>query len=246
MSLLELKNELQKLADLEIAKRKATFRNQKIDDLARFFKTGKGEYGEGDMFLGITVPVQRKIAKKYASLSLLDIKSLLQSKIHEHRLTALFILIGQYQKSDKDQKGIVYNFYIENLSGVNNWDLVDSSAYKIMGDYLLDNTEEKEILYKLVKSDNLWERRISIITTLTLIKNRQFEDTLRLAEELLHDKEDLIHKASGWMLREIGKINQEVEEEFLEKHYKTMPRTMLRYAIERFSEEKRSYYMQKA
>ena len=211
--------------------------------LSGFFKTGKGQYGEGDVFLGITVPLQRKLAQEYLSLSQPNIQKLLDSKIHEHRLTALFILIKQYQQSDLKTKKEIVDFYLKNLNSINNWDLVDLSAPKILGDYFQD--KDKTVLYKLAQSNNLWKRRIAILATYTFIKNKQFNDTLKIAELLLEDKQDLVHKAVGWMLREIGKIDQKVEESFLKKYYKIMPRTMLRYSIERFPEKKRKYYLKK-
>jgi len=222
-----LKEELERNKDAEKAK-----------VYSRFFKTGKGEYGEGDLFLGLSVPKQRKIAKNYIDLNLDEIQELLLSKIHEHRLVALMILIFKYKKNfDKE----IVDFYLQNTKNINNWDLVDLSAYQILGHYLLD--KDKSILYKLAKSDNLWEKRISIISTYEFIKNNKFEDTLEISEILLNDKHDLIHKAVGWMLREVGKRNLETEEEFLKKYYKQMPRTMLRYSIEKFWEEKRKFYL---
>jgi len=218
---------------------------EKAKLLQGFFKTGKGEYGEGDVFLGLMVPEQRKLAKKYPNLSLQDSQELLNSKIHEHRLTALFILISRYKTGSDKQKDAVYRLYLNNTKNINNWDLIDLSAPSIVGDYLLNHKSEQMILYKLAKSKLLWERRISILATFMFIKYNQFEHTLKIAEILLHDKHDLIHKAVGWMLRELGKRNQEVEEQFIEKYYKEMPRTMLRYAIEKFPEEKRKYYLQK-
>ncbi len=213
---------------------------EKSKILAGFFKTGKGQYGEGDVFLGVNVPNIRKLAKKYSNLSFNEINSLLESRIHEERLIALLILVNNYKKDEK-QKEIIYNFYLKNTSKINNWDLVDLSADKIIGDYL--SNKSKDILYALANSDNLWERRISIISTFNFIKSNEFSETLKIAQILLNDKHDLIHKAVGWMLREIGKRNQEIEEEFLKKHYKGMPRTMLRYAIEKFPEEKRQAYL---
>ena len=224
-----LKQDLERLANKE-----------KAVILQRFFKTGKGEYGHGDLFLGITVPEQRRIAKKYSRLSLDDLQSLLSSKIHEYRLTSLLILIEKYKNVDKKE---VVDFYLRNTKNINNWDLVDLSSHKILGNYLLN--KDKNILYKLAKSDNLWERRISIIATYAFIKNNKFEDTLKISELLLKDKHDLIHKAVGWMLREVGKRNLNIEEEFLKKYYKKMPKTMLRYSIERFSNEKKRFYLKK-
>ncbi|MFH1376564.1 MAG: DNA alkylation repair protein [Candidatus Woesearchaeota archaeon] len=214
---------------------------EKAKLLQRFFKTGPGQYGEGDIFLGITVPLQRQIAKKYTNLSLDEIQELLSSKIHEHRLIALLILIDKYKKADQIKKEEILNLYLKNTKYINNWDLVDLSAPNIVGDYFLE--KDKSILYKLANSDNLWEKRIAVLATFTFIKNNRFDDSLKISEILLKDKHDLIHKAVGWMLREIGKKDQKTEEDFLKKHYKNMPRTMLRYSIERFSEEKRKFYL---
>jgi len=209
----------------------------------RFFKTGKGEYGEGDVFLGLTVPQQRSIAKKYYELSLTDLQKLLNSKIHEHRLVSLFILVEKYKKAnDKDKKKIV-GFYLKNTKKINNWDLVDLSADKILGDFI--SNKDKSIIYKLAKSDNLWEKRISVLSTFAFIRKGMFTDALRIYEIHLGDKHDLIHKAVGWMLRELGKRDLRKEIAFLDKNSKTMPRTMLRYAIERFDPAKRSFYLNK-
>jgi len=230
MNLLDLKKDLNTLGNPD-----------QVKPLERFFKTGEGEYGEGDKFLGVSVPDQRKIAKRYQDLSLDDVQKLLDSRIHEHRQVALIILTHQYKRS-KDKKKIA-DLYLKNTKNINNWDLVDISAPKILGDYLLD--KDRSVLYKLAKSKNLWEKRIAILSTYAFIKHAQFDDTLNISEILLNDKHDLIHKAVGWMLREVGKKNQAVEERFLRKHYKKMPRTMLRYAIEKFDEKKRKYYMKK-
>lgn len=222
----ELRKKFKKLSDKKRAKA-----------LASFFKTGKGQYGEGDIFIGLKSDDIKELAKEYKNLCFLDLKKLLKSKIHEERSLALDILVKKYRKEKKKAVG----FYLENLRGVNNWDLVDGSAYKILGDYLID--KDKKILYKLAKSENLWERRIAIISTFAFIRKNRFKDSLRIAEILLRDKQDLIHKAVGWMLREIGKRDLSAEEEFLKKHYHNMPRTMLRYAIERFEEKKRKAYL---
>ena len=227
----ELKKDFSKLANPE-----------KAQLLQRFFKTGAGEYGEGDVFFGITVPEQREIVKKYwEALSLSDVRELLASKIHEHRLTALLILVKQYQKANEENKKEIFDFYLKNTKNINNWDLVDLSAPNIVGDCLLE--KDRNIIYRLVKSDNLWERRISILSTLAFIRKNQFEDSLNLSEILLKDKHDLIHKAVGWMLREIGKRNVKTLESFLNKHYKSMPRTMLRYAIVKLAEKDRKAYL---
>ncbi len=209
--------------------------------LQTFFKTGKGEYGEGDVFLGIVVPQQRKIAKNYTEIFLSDLQVLLNDKIHEYRLCAILILVAKYKKSGESQRKEIVEFYLKNTNNINNWDLVDLSAHYILGDFLSD--KDKNILYDLSKSADLWEKRISIISTFAFIRNNQFKDTLAISEILLEDKHDLIHKAVGWMLREMGKRDQVVEEKFLNKHYKKMPRTMLRYAIEKFEENKRKSYL---
>ncbi|MFC1728352.1 DNA alkylation repair protein [Nanoarchaeota archaeon] len=222
----EIQKELRKYANKE-----------KVKVYQGFFKTGKGEYGEGDVFIGVTVPNTRIVARKFKNINLSQAKALLKSKIHEERLCALLILVEKFKENEKE----VVDFYLKHTKYVNNWDLVDLSADKILGTYLLN--KNKKIIYKLVKSKYLWERRISILTTFTFIKNNQYKDSLKIAEILLNDKHDLIHKAIGWMLREIGKRNLAEEERFLKKHYKKMPRTMLRYAIERFPERKRKAYL---
>lgn len=233
---------------------------------ARFFKTGKGQYGEGDKFLGLTVPLQRGIAKKYTDITLKEIGMLLKSNIHEHRFTAAEILVMKYEKANEKTKKKIFNFYLKNSKRMNNWDIVDTSAPYIVGNFLLRASfqrkdvhekssfqsqiysgvsQKRKILYKLAKSKNLWERRISIIATQEFIRNWKFDDALKIARILMNDKHDLIQKATGWMLREVGNRNQKAEEEFLRKHYKTMPRTMLRYAIEKFDAKKRKFYMDK-
>ena len=213
---------------------------QKAKIYRRFFKTGKGEYGEGDIFLGITVPQSRKIAKKYADLKFNEITALLKSKINEERVIALLILVNNYQKNEEKRKNI-FDFYLKSTKYINNWDLVDLTADKILGHYISNKT--KDILCKLSKSENLWERRIAIVSTFHFIKNNQFDETLKISKLLLKDKHDLIHKAVGWMLREVGKRSQSTLKTFLRAHYKKMPRTMLRYAIERFSPEERKAYL---
>lgn len=231
----ELKQDIQSLANPEKAKL-----------LARYFKTGKGEYGEGDIFLGIIMPEQRKVAKKFWNqIELEDIQELLNSKIHEYRMIALLILIIQYNKSKKDslKKLKIFEFYLKNTKNINNWDLVDLSAPSIVGDYL--QKQGTEILKQLAKSSNMWERRIAIISTFPFIRKRSFGETLAISDMLLKDEQDLIHKAVGWMLREVGKRNKNVLELFLESRYKQMPRTMLRYAIEKFPKEERDKWMKK-
>lgn len=209
--------------------------------LQRFFKTGKGEYAEGDVFAGIKVPVSRKIAKQHLDLSFTDLQKLLKSKIHEERLIALLILVERYKKSDEKDKERIFNFYIKNIESVNNWDLVDLTAEKIIGAYLFD--KKKDLLYKFARSENLWKRRIAVISSFYFIQNYYYRDTLKIAKILLDEKHDLIQKAAGWMLREIGKRDFITEEKFLQVNYKKMPRTMLRYAIEKFPEEKRQKYL---
>lgn len=211
--------------------------------LQRFFKTGKGEYGEGDEFLGLVTAETRSVAKKYQDLSLDFISQLLASKVHEERTVAVMILTQQFRAASLGEKSKIYDFYFENIFGINNWDLVDGSAPEIVGGYLFLSKEPREILYKLAKSDNLWKKRIGMMTTFYFIRGKDFSDALKIAEILLSDKEDLIQKAVGWMLREIGNRDLQTEEEFLKKHYKQMPRTMLRYAIEKFPEQKRQGYL---
>lgn len=215
---------------------------EKARALQRFFKTGKGEYAEGDIFLGLVVPTQRAIAKQFRELSLNDVIKLLHSKIHEHRLVALFIMIDQFKRGDILIRNAIYDAYMSNTQYINNWDLVDLSAPSIVGEYL----KEKDIttLYAFARSTDLWKKRISILALFADIKRGRFDRALSIAEILVHDKHDLIHKAVGWMLREIGKRGGMREEEiFLKKYLPTMPRTMLRYAIERFPDEKRRWYM---
>ncbi len=209
----------------------------------RFFKTGKGEYGEGDKFLGIRVPELRKISKKYAHLNLKKTSELLRSPFHEIRLVSLFILIRHYEKAGQDNKEKIVDLYLANTNYINNWDLVDASAHKILGDYLLD--KKRDLLYELAASEILWERRIAIMTTFNFVKNGSYRDTMKLSGILINDKEDLIHKVVGWMLREVGKKSLDTEISFLNKHAEQMPRTMLRYAIEKFPEDLRQKYLQK-
>jgi 3-methyladenine DNA glycosylase AlkD len=208
--------------------------------LQRFFKTGKGGYGEGDIFLGIKVPVQRAVAKKY-DLELNEIQRLLSSKIHEHRLVGLVILMNKYKKYEDKKK--IFDFYLKNVlkGNVNNWDLVDLSAHKILGNFLID--KNRDILYKLAKSEKLWEKRVSIISCFAFIDKNDFVDALKISEILLKDEHDLIHKAVGWVLREIGKKDMKTLEDFLRKYYKVMPRIMLRYAIEKFPEDLKQDYL---
>lgn len=205
--------------------------------MQRYFKTGKGEYGEGDKFLGLNAGQQRKIAKEFWGMALPELKPYLNSGIHEERLVALFILVEKFAKADEKGKKEIFDFYLENTQGINNWDLIDLSAPKIIGQFLLE--KDKSILYRLAKSQSIWEKRIAIMATLAFIKEKEFKDTFAIAELLLNDKHDLIHKAVGWMLREIGNRDLKAEERFLKKHCKKMPRTMLRYSIEKFPEKKR-------
>jgi 3-methyladenine DNA glycosylase AlkD len=231
-SLQQLKADLRSIANPEKAK-----------ILSGFFKTGKGQYGEGDIFLGVTVPRQRRIANKYGFLSLKDIETLLSSRVHEHRLVALLILVQQYRKADIQEKETLADFYLGHATRINNWDLVDLSAPYILGDHLYG--KDAAVLFRLALSENLWERRIAIIATFAFIRKYRFSETLGIAEALLRDQHDLIHKAVGWMLREVGKRDVMSLERFLKDHADAMPRTMLRYAIERFTASKRQYWMGK-
>jgi 3-methyladenine DNA glycosylase AlkD len=206
-----------------------------------FFKTGPGEYSEGDLFLGIRVPDLRALVKKADAVSLQEVLALLRSEWHEERFMALLLMECRYESGNEEVRGAIVKAYLANTRWVNNWDLVDASAPSILGTWLL--TRERAVLGDLVVSANLWERRIAIVSTLTLIRSGEFRDTLRLAERLLSDPEDLMHKACGWMLREVGKKDREVLILFLEKHAMGMPRTMLRYAIERFPEQERRHWL---
>jgi len=228
----DIKKELQKYINPE-----------KAVHYPKFFQAYEGGYGEGDKFIGVTVPNQRKVAKKYyKTISIKDVEKLLQQDIHEYRQTALFILTYKYEKSEETgRKKEIVDIYISNTDYINNWDLVDSSAYKILGDYLFD--KDKKLLYKMANSSNMWEQRIAIIATLNFIKKGNFEDTLNISKILIDHDHDLIHKAVGWMLREVGKKNYDVEYNFLIKYYKNMPRTMLRYSIEKFDEEVRQKFL---
>jgi 3-methyladenine DNA glycosylase AlkD len=215
---------------------------EKAKILQGFFKTGKGEYGEGDVFLGITVPEVRKIAKKYVDLELKDLEEGICSKFHEERQACLFVLAEKFGKAKEKNKEDTFNFYIENRKYINNWDLVDLTAPKIVGAWL--DSKDKSLLYRFASSKDIWERRIAILSTFYYIKKGDCDDALSIAEVLKNDSHDLIQKAVGWMLREIGKsCGQEKEEEFLKKNCRMMPRTMLRYAIEKFPEKKRKFYL---
>ncbi len=210
--------------------------------LRRFFKTGPGEYGEGDRFIGVRVPATRRIAQKYRNLPLADTLALLRSSVHEERLLALIILKRKYQEGGQDEQAEIYGTYLDHTRYINNWDLVDASAEHIVGAYLKNRSREP--LHALAHSESIWERRIAIMSTFHFIKNNEFDQTIRIAEILVSDSEDLIHKAVGWMLREVGKRDRDKEEFFLKKHYRSMPRTMLRYAIEKFPENLRQQYLQ--
>jgi 3-methyladenine DNA glycosylase AlkD len=207
----------------------------------RFFKTGKGEYGEGDRFLGIWVPVLRRKAKEFKNSPLPEILRLLTSSFHKERLLALFMLVNKFSKGPPRDRREIYKLYLKNTKFVNNWDLVESSAGPIVGAYLAD--KNKQPIYRMAESLNLWERRIAIMSTFPMIRANDFTTTLKVSQALLKDEEDLIHKAVGWMLREIGKRDLALEEAFLKKHYKNMARTMLRYAIEKFSNKERKRYL---
>jgi len=223
---------------------RAASKKEKIPALQRFFKTGKGEYGENDIFIGVNLPSQRVVARKYFDkLTLSEIKKLLSSPVHEHRLTALIMLNRKYKRSNDADKKNIFDFYLKHRKFINNWDLVDSSAPYILGRYLHD--KPRGILTKLVRSKNLWDKRIAIVTTWAFIREKQYADALRLSKMLLKDKHDLIHKASGWMLKEISKRDSKPVEKFLDKYASVMPRTMLRYSIEKLPSDKRSYYLRK-
>lgn len=228
----ELKKELRSLAD-----------PHRVAVLQGFFKTGPGEYGEGDIFLGITVPVLRSVVKRYRDLPLVDVLDFLQSPIHEHRMVALIILVEKFKRGNNIEKAQIYQAYLDNTKWINNWDLVDVTCHKIVGEYLID--KDRGILYEMAQLDDLWKKRIAVVSTAAFIRNDDFYDILKISEILVNDEHDLIQKAVGWMLREVGKRDRAVEEIFLKKYYQTMPRTMLRYAIERFPEDERQFYLGK-
>ena len=234
MSVKKIRTELRALADPVIA-----------EHSARFFKTGPGEYGEGDRFLGIRVPVTRKVARKHRGTPLRTMLSLLKSRYHEERLLAVLMMVDAFQRRDEATRKTIYEAYLDHATYVNNWDIVDSSAHKIVGAWLWDQSKAaRKILHELANSEVLWERRIAVIATFYFIDKGDFKDSLRLARNLLKDQHDLIHKAVGWMLREIGNRDREAETAFLDKHYKRMPRTMLRYAIEKYPEKRRRAYLE--
>ncbi len=230
MTYQEITKHLQNLANPEIAKHSQ-----------RFFKTAEGEYGFGDRFLGIRAPIIRQTVKKHKKAPLSVAEKLLKSEYHEIRLFSLLLLIFRFSKPGAEEKEEIYQIYLRNIKYVNNWDLVDISAHHIIGAYL--ENRDKSILYDFVKSQSLWERRIAIMSTFYFIKGNNFVDTLSISEQLLRDREDLIHKAVGWMLREVGKRSINVELTFLKSHYQEMPRIMLRYAIEKFSKEERRRFL---
>lgn len=213
-----------------------------VKHLQRFFKTGIGDYGEGDLFLGLKVPTTRAVAKKYySSVSLEEIEKLIQSPHHETRLVALLLMVFIFEK-DRDTQADVFNLYIKNVQYINNWDLVDLSCSKVFGRYVFE-TKDLAPLYEFANSNHLWSKRISVVSTYYFIKRNEFELIIELAEKFLTDKHDLMQKAVGWMLREMGKMDVKPLYEFLDKHHKTMPRTMLRYSIEKLPPEERKFYM---
>lgn len=230
LNALDLEKRILKLAD-----------KKKAELLSRYFKTGKGQYGEGDIFLGLTVPSQREVAKDFCHLSFLDLQKFLNSKYHEFRLIALLILVKKFSKSSESERKKIVDFYLKNLKNINNWDLVDLSCHHILGVYLFD--KNRKILYKLASSKHLWTKRVAVISTFYFIKNNDLDDVYKIAKMLINDKHDLMHKAVGWMLREAGKKDQARLEKFLLDNKEKIDRTTWRYAIERFDLKKRSYFM---
>ena len=230
MTIKDIRKKLQQLGSEERAK-----------VFQRFFKTGPGEYGERDVFIGVRVPDLRNLVKEYQNITLKESLQFLRSSIHEERMFALLILVSKYSKGNETVKKRIYELYLQNTKFINSWDLIDGSAQHIVGAFLMDKS--KEPLHRLAKSNNLWERRIAILSTFHFIKHDYYSETLKISKILLADEQDLIHKAVGWILREIGKRHISTEEIFLKKYYKSMPRTMLRYAIEKFPESKRKKYL---
>ena len=229
-------------AELLIESLQALADKEKAKFLQGFFKTGKGQYAEGDIFWGIKVPETRQVAKAYHNMPFEELKKILKNPVHEVRLCALMILVERFKKSEESEKKAIVDFYLSNTQYINNWDLVDLSCYKILGNYLLD--KPRDILYLLAKSKNMWEQRIAIVSTWTFIRHHELEDTLAIAEMLLDHSHDLIHKAVGWMLRELAKKDESAMLNFVETHYNQMPRTALRYAIERLDESVRKDILQ--
>jgi 3-methyladenine DNA glycosylase AlkD len=228
---MKAREEIRALANKEIAQHSL-----------RFFKTDKGEYGHGDLFLGVRAPKIRLIAKKHIDISITDMQTLIRSKYHEERFLGLIILVNKYAKTkDKKNRNQLYKIYVSSFKYINNWNLVDVTCPHVTGKHLID--KDRTILYKWAKSEDLWTKRIAMVSTFSFIRKNDLEDTFKIAEILLHDEHDLIHKAVGWMLREAGKRDIKKEETFLKKYYKTMPRTMLRYSIEKFPETKRQKYL---
>ncbi len=237
MTAAKAKKELKKYADAERAKH-----------ALRFFKTDKGEYGEGDKFIGVTVPNTRKVAKQFQNLDQKETNKLIHSPIHEERLLGLIILVNQYKHASKlediKQQKDIYTYYTKQFDFINNWDLVDTSCHHIVGEYLLQTqADEAKLLYQWARSRHLWKKRIAIISTAAFIRNHDFKHTIKISEILINDTHDLIHKAVGWMLREVGKKDAKILLEFLDHFYITMPRTMLRYAIERLDDKLRQQYL---
>jgi 3-methyladenine DNA glycosylase AlkD len=219
---------------------------EKKNFLPRFFKTGKGEYGEGERFLGVVVPRVRSVVKEYRATDFETITELLTSPWHEVRLCGLLLLVDNFKRGDDTCRREVFEYYLSHTKSINNWDLVDLSAPYIVGSYLVDRpVEDRQILYRLANSYNLWEKRIAVVSTIAFIRNNNYEDILHLAELLMQHPHDLMHKAIGWMLREVGKRNETVLRSFLDNHVLQMPRTMLRYAIEKFDEKERQYYLKR-
>lgn len=216
---------------------------EKARFLQRFFKTGPGQYAEGDVFLGLVVPLTRSIAKTCKATPLPELQILLESEYHEARLCALLIVMEQFKKAPEKEREMLYAFYLRNARRINNWDLVDVTCPHIVGAWLLD--KDRSILYELAASENLWEQRIAMVSTVTFIRNREYTDTLALAERLMTHRHDLMHKAVGWMLREVGKKDRDTLSDFLERHATQLPRTALRYAIEHYPEEQRQYFLKK-
>lgn len=209
--------------------------------LSSFFQTKEGQYAEGDIFLGVTVPQIRNIATSYNTLSLIEVKKLLESKYHECRFAALVILVNQFEGGNVSERETIYNFYLNHTQYINNWDLVDVSCHKIMGAWLID--KDRTVLFDLARSNWLWDQRIAIVSTWAFIRNNEFDDTLRLSEYFLTHSHHLIHKACGWMLREVGKRDKTTLIDFLDKFAPQMPRIMLRYSIEKLSKEERKTYL---